>query len=258
MALLNRNKSHLQQTAREEGISTRPPLTTLRQITASIIWQLRSWRVHVSWIMSWHLKWRSFSEHSNAWKKTRPYRLYWENSRQMIFEICSRLQKKKPHLILERSTTPYGNASRRMMQLRGYWVYYSACLSHMRICEHTLDIYDGFYAWKKGGSTTYPHSVNHWSSGRIQHLLEVLIGKRARDNFEGSEPCDEQHGFRPHRSSVDAVMLKLLTFESARMQKCTLVSMQHDMMAHFDRMDPAMTSLYGSKWCRQKHTSLHQ
>ncbi len=78
--------------------------------------------------------------------------------------------------------------------------------------------------------------------------LKFLIGKKTRDNFEASATSDEQHGFRPNRSSIDAVWLKLLTFESARMQKCTLATIQHDMTAHFDRMDPAMTSIYGSKY----------
>lgn len=78
--------------------------------------------------------------------------------------------------------------------------------------------------------------------------LKLLIGKKARDNFERSEACDEQHGFRPHRSAPDAMMIKLLTFESARMQKCTIGSIQHDMTAHFDRMYPEMTSIYATKY----------
>jgi hypothetical protein len=78
--------------------------------------------------------------------------------------------------------------------------------------------------------------------------LIYLVGKRTWDNFEASETSDEQHGFRPNRSSIDAVMLKLLTFESARMQRCTLATIQHDMTAHFDRMYPEMTSLPGLKY----------
>lgn len=46
--------------------------------------------------------------------------------------------------------------------------------------------------------------------------LKFFIGKQAMHNFEDSHPCDEQHGFQPNRSAVDASMLKLLTFESAR------------------------------------------
>ena len=78
--------------------------------------------------------------------------------------------------------------------------------------------------------------------------LKLIIGKRARDNFEKSEACDEQHGFRPHRSAQDVMMLKLLTYESARMQKCTIGSIQHDMTAHFDRMQPENTTVLAMKF----------
>ena len=78
--------------------------------------------------------------------------------------------------------------------------------------------------------------------------LKLLIGKKARDNFEHSEACDDQHGFRPHRLAPDAMMLKLLTFEAARMQKYTVGSLQHDMTAHFDRMYPALTTVMATKY----------
>ena len=78
--------------------------------------------------------------------------------------------------------------------------------------------------------------------------LKFLLGKQARDNFERAEPCDDQHGFRPHRSSTDAAMIKLLTFECARMQKATIGSFQNDMTGHFDRMWPEMTSIFATKY----------
>lgn len=78
--------------------------------------------------------------------------------------------------------------------------------------------------------------------------LKFLIGKQARDNFERADPCDDQHGFRPHRSSADAAMIKLLTYECARMQKSTVATFQNDMSGHFDRMWPDMTSLFATKY----------
>jgi hypothetical protein len=44
------------------------------------------------------------------------------------------------------------------------------------------------------------------------------------------------------------MMLKLLSFESARMQKCMVGSLQHDMTANFDRMYPEMTLIYATKY----------
>jgi hypothetical protein len=85
-------------------------------------------------------------------------------------------------------------------------------------------------------------------SAEFNTILKFLIGKKAMTNYENSSPHDEQHGFRPNRSSIDAALLKILTFDCAWLQKCTVGSIQHDMAAHFDRMYPAMTSLYASKY----------
>lgn len=78
--------------------------------------------------------------------------------------------------------------------------------------------------------------------------LKFYIGKQAMYNYEDTDPCDEQHGFRPNRSSVDAAMLKLLTFECSRLTRSTVGMIQHDMAAHFDRMYPEMTSIYASRY----------
>ena len=67
-------------------------------------------------------------------------------------------------------------------------------------------------------------------------------------NFEDADPNNEQHGFRPNRSSIDAGLLKLLTFECSRIQRSTTCMVQHDMTAHFDRMYPAMTAIYASRY----------
>lgn len=78
--------------------------------------------------------------------------------------------------------------------------------------------------------------------------LKFFIGKQAMYNFEDSQPCDEQHGFRPNRSAVDAAMLKLLTFECARIQRATVGMIQHDLAAHFDRMSTSMTNVYAQRY----------
>ena len=43
-------------------------------------------------------------------------------------------------------------------------------------------------------------------------------------------------------------MIKLLTFECARMQKATVGSFQNDMTGHFDRMWPDLTSVIATKY----------
>ena len=79
-------------------------------------------------------------------------------------------------------------------------------------------------------------------------MLKIFIGKKARNNFECTSPCDDQHGFCPHWSSIDAAMIKLLTFECAWVQKATVDSFQNDVTGHFDRMWPELTSVFASKF----------
>ena len=73
-------------------------------------------------------------------------------------------------------------------------------------------------------------------------------GHIVSNTLSDADPCNEQHGFRPNRSSIDAGFLKLLTFECSRIQRSTTCMVQHDMTAHFDRMYPAMTSIYASRY----------
>ena len=75
-------------------------------------------------------------------------------------------------------------------------------------------------------------------------------------NFENANPCDEQHAFRPTRSSIDAALLKFLTFECAHMQRSTVCMVQHDMTTHFDQMYPSMSSLYASRYKVDKNILL--
>ena len=78
--------------------------------------------------------------------------------------------------------------------------------------------------------------------------LSYLIGKQTSANYESCDPCGEQHGSRPNMGSADAAMLKVLTFESARMQRTDAAFMQHDCSAHFDRIYPENTSVFATKY----------
>ncbi len=114
--------------------------------------------------------------------------------------------------------------------------------------EHWTHMTDFMLEKKPGMRQIHTLRIIGKVAAEFNTCLKFLIGKKARDNFERSETCDEQHGFRPNRSAPDAMMIKLLTFECARMQKSTIGSLQHDMTAHFDRMYPEMTSIYASKY----------
>lgn len=78
--------------------------------------------------------------------------------------------------------------------------------------------------------------------------LSFLIGKKTAQNYESCDPCNEQHGSRPHMGSPDAAIIKLLTFECARVQRANAGYIQHDCSAHFDRIYPEHTSVFASKY----------
>ena len=60
--------------------------------------------------------------------------------------------------------------------------------------------------------------------------------KLAAQNYERSNPSNEQWGGQNHRSSTDAAMIKMLGYESVRMNKDTMMIMNYDADADFDRM----------------------
>ena len=50
---------------------------------------------------------------------------------------------------------------------------------------------------------------------KFNTILKFLISKKAMNNYENSSPHDKQHGFCPNPSSIDAALLKILTFDCA-------------------------------------------
>ena len=66
--------------------------------------------------------------------------------------------------------------------------------------------------------------------------LGYLIGHMAGKNFESCDPCNKQHDSRPNMGSLDAAIIKLLTFENLRMQREAGAMIQHDCTSHFDRI----------------------
>lgn len=248
-ALLQRNKQHLQQTAREGGISTRLPMQALRQnygyndLASKVLegtqitdYNLTPEMTHFFRALKRtpedgrlppilgtftttdiQLMFKAAKERTSSDSKTLNYTL-WKclATDEMIAGIMS---------ILFSLPFMYGFANKQWTSMTDFMLEKKPGIRQI----HTLRIIGKVAA-------------------EFNTCLKYLIGKKARDNYEASATSDDQHGFRPNRSSIDAVMLKLLTFKSARMQRCTVATVQHDMTAHFDRMYPAMTSLYATKY----------
>ena len=247
--LLRRNQMHLEQTDREKGISTVPPLSKLRE----------------------NHGFNDLSTRILAGEEITEYELTPEL--EAFFRALGRTAT-------DRSLTTVGGSITSVDFQEMFRHAKERTSSDHRTLNYTIwkciaksDKIAGFVSVLLSLPFTYGFPNEHWThmtdfmlekKPGVRHIhtlriigkvaaefntcLKFLIGKKARDNFERSETCGEQHGFRPHRSAPDAMMIKLLTFESARMQKCTIGSLQHDMTAHFDRMYPEMTSIYASKY----------
>ena len=72
--------------------------------------------------------------------------------------------------------------------------------------------------------------------------LKFLFAKQMMQNAENLGLSDEQWGSRKNRSSIDAAMLKLLMFETARIKKATLAGTFYDLVANYDRIFPSISN----------------
>lgn len=77
--------------------------------------------------------------------------------------------------------------------------------------------------------------------------LKFYFSREMMENAERDGLTDEQWGGRRNRSSVDAAMLKLLTFECARIKKSTIADTLYDLIACFDRMKASASNIIAQR-----------
>ena len=77
--------------------------------------------------------------------------------------------------------------------------------------------------------------------------LKFFLAKQMQQASEANGLSDEQHGSRQDRTSIDAGMIKLLTFENARLKRSTVIETSYDKKACFDRMQTGQSDLYAQK-----------
>ncbi|KAL3796822.1 hypothetical protein ACHAWO_002060 [Cyclotella atomus] len=77
--------------------------------------------------------------------------------------------------------------------------------------------------------------------------LKYFFAKKMMTNAEHIGISDEQWGSRKHRSSVDAAMLKLLMFETARVKRATLAGTYYDLVANYDRIFKSISNLFAQR-----------
>ncbi len=72
--------------------------------------------------------------------------------------------------------------------------------------------------------------------------LKILFAKNLMAASEKTGLCDEQWGSRPTRTSTDAALRKMLTFEYGRYMKLTITIFSNEQTACFDRIWPEVTN----------------
>jgi hypothetical protein len=257
ISLLARNRRHLEQTAREQGISTFPPLSTIRgnfginPLTDGILDGTFATHYDLTPEMAAFFE---ALQSSSATERLSPIEgVITSEDFQKMFRISNEKTSSDPRTLnysLWKCIATSDNISSFVAILLSLPFMYGFVNSHW---THMTD----FMLEKKPGvRQIHQLCIIGKVAAEFNTCLKFLIGLKAMHNFEASDPCNEQHGFRPKRSSVDAAFLKLLTFECARMQRSTMCSVQHDMTAHFDCMYPAMTSIYASRYKVDKNIML--
>ena len=246
--LLARNQRHLEQTHREGGQSTVDPISRLRQhhgynnmSTAALAGET------IQYDLSPELTafFRSLQRRPSEVSLTPVAGIITSADVQHMFCTSRERTSSDPR-------TPNYSIWKclvRSDRIAGFLgVLLSLPFTYGFVNKHWTHMTDFMIEKKPGVRQIHTLRIIGKVAAEFNTCLKFLIGKQARDNFEQSLPCDDQHGFRPHRSSVDAAMIKLLTFEAARMQKATMGSFQNDMTGHFDRMWPDLTSIFATKF----------
>jgi hypothetical protein len=77
--------------------------------------------------------------------------------------------------------------------------------------------------------------------------LKYFFAKRMNTNAEQIGISDEQRGSRRNRSSIDAAMLKLLMFETARVKRATLAGTYYNLCTNYDQIFKSISNLIAQR-----------
>ena len=79
------------------------------------------------------------------------------------------------------------------------------------------------------------------------NTIMKYYSKLAVHNCEKSSPSNGQWGGKNYRSPIDTAMIKLLAYESTRMNKDTMVIMNYDVTADFERMYHGYVNMFDAR-----------
>ena len=78
--------------------------------------------------------------------------------------------------------------------------------------------------------------------------LKILFARRLMAMAETTGMHDEQWGSRGNRTSTDAALRKMMTFEYGRYMNATIALFANDQTACFDRMWPGLTNVVAAAY----------
>ena len=235
--LLERNKRHLQQTSMEGGSSNQEPFLSLREnygvndMSRQLLEGTYESETELTPEVAAYFKAleRTPSERDcpvvDGWMTSADF--------QQMFKVAKEKTSSE-------STTPNYTIWKAMSKSNYLSSFMGIMLSlpfvygfpNPKWCNMT----DFMLQKKPGNDQIHTHRIIGKLAAEFNTCLKFIMAKKLANNYENNNPSPDQFGGRPHRSSVDAAMLKLLTFESARMMKAHIASMQIDLTAHYDRI----------------------
>ncbi len=212
-ALLRQNEHHLRQMEREAGISTRPPLTTIRANHGVNAYaeHLCQGVQHPSLDLT-----PEMTAFISVLQKDPHSTLPLIDGALTTGDIQSMFKRAKERTSLDSSTLNYTLWKCLVSDdvIAGIMsVLFSLPFLYGFVNRHWTSMTDFMLEKKLGVWHIHSLCIIGKVSSKFNTILRFLIGKKAMNNYKNSSPHDEQHGFCPNCSSIDAALLKILTFD---------------------------------------------
>ncbi|KAL7505232.1 hypothetical protein ACHAXN_004474 [Cyclotella atomus] len=246
--LLQRNKRHLQQIEMEEGPSMRPPISDLCKnfgINPTVDKLLENGTITSEHNISPEMHdWFECVQKSNNEESTpvmgcMTKKQYQKSFRQANEKVSS--GGSGLHYTLWKAMAAQDDMAEFLC------IMISLPFMYGFACERWLHAIDVMLEKKKGIRKIHMLRIIGLIEADFNTALKFYFAYKMMENAGQDGLTDEQWGGRRNRSSVDAAMLKLLTFECAQIKKATIADTMYDLVACFDRMKARLSNVIAQR-----------
>eukprot|EP01082_Thalassiosira_pseudonana_P005722 g5250.t1 g5250 contig2:87008-89119(+) len=247
--LLWRNKRHLQQTTKEQGISTTKPMQSLRRNhgLSNMTHDLLAGRLRVDVeVTETMAAWFKAVAQTDAERRQPPvvgsispdeYQEMFKVAKERVSSSSSGLH----YTLWKAMAADPAMAKFLSIMISLPFIYGFAC-------DRWTNAIDVMLMKKKNNCKIHMLRIIGLLEADLNTALKFFFAKRMMWNAEATgEVSNEQWGGRKNMSSIDAAMLKCLTFESARITGDTISSIYYDNASCFDRMHPEISNIIAQK-----------